>query len=296
MTDVIKIDNDTPIDYMSVLVNPIAKRLVNGRDHNLAVMHGRPGIGKTGSAITICCGVTPDFDPDRDIVFDVGACAQRMKISKFGDSIVFDEAGEAIGSRSAMNKKQRNLMALFQAARAKGLNIWHTVPGRGMVDLQLRQLMHFDAKAMTRNDEERTVAFRLMENTFHMDWRTGMPIFRYPVVMKNSSFYRVKTIKIPHPEIKIWHRYLKRKHENLERIVSNVLPEIRAEENKTSIDQELEPYIQKILGDISSYVSGKYKDRISADKIRYEHPEVSQDIARRVAFLVQKRRKSHVGQ
>jgi len=144
-------------DYKtSIFISRLKSRLKN-RQHFIVLIVGRPGSGKSYTALRIAELVDENFTLE-NVAYTPKEFISLVKNRREGSAIVFDEAGVAIYSREWQKKINRAFAKLIQVLRYKCLGIIFTTPHALFLDKAVRVL--FDYILLAEGfDRENKVSF-----------------------------------------------------------------------------------------------------------------------------------------
>jgi len=107
------------------------------RDHFWFIC-GKEGSGKSTLASQIAAWIDPNFKVD-NFCFDVRDYVEKVKTLPKGSSIVLDEGGVALFSRSAMGIDNKKIVRLFMLQRQKNFNVIVVCPSFYDIDTYVRK-------------------------------------------------------------------------------------------------------------------------------------------------------------
>lgn len=138
-----------------VVLRILQKRLLT-ETGTIILLVGKPGSGKSFSALWIASKIDPSFDASR-IVFNVRDYLRLLNAGTApGQAILLDEAGVMAPSRRWQSQENVALSLTVESVRHRGLLTLITVPDQSMVDVTVRKLTHLviDCRAVDRISSE----------------------------------------------------------------------------------------------------------------------------------------------
>jgi Zonular occludens toxin (Zot). len=176
-------------DYKTnIFISRLKSRLKN-QQHFIVLIVGRPGSGKSYTALRIAELVDENFTLE-NVAYTPKEFISLVKNRKEGSAIVFDEAGVAIYSREWQKKINRIFAKLIQILRYKCLGIIFTTPHALFLDKAVRVL--FDYILLAEGfDRENNVSYCKVFMNSPLNY-----IFSYETLMPFTIQYDGKTLEI----------------------------------------------------------------------------------------------------
>lgn len=271
----------------------IWERLHKRNEHYQAGVFGREGKGKSGTALSICETVDPNFNIDQ-VMFDPGSMLRRINEwkqdgSTKGRMIVADEAGVGLGNRTWYEEDQIRFAQVLQLIRSENMGILFTVPRGSEMDSQVRG-GRLHAQMLVKRKMEGDfveIEYESIEVGRRID-ADGM--YTPKVEMEIDGVERrIKTIRIGPPSDEIWEPYEEKKNQFQSEQYEEAADQMTDEESDEI--NEIKDLANDILdGDLESVVSihgqngNPYVDK---ELIRALH-NVSHADANAVRSLIQK--------
>jgi len=209
---------------MTNFISDYIKRELKAGRNFTCLFVGRPGTGKTYSAIRLCEQVDSNFT-SKSIVFKVEDLLDLVKNSSKGDAILFDEAAIAASNRqSYMNKYNKAFSFLLQTFRHRQIVLVATMPDLRFLDAGCRRLFNalFESKKVRLKMKKCDVQPKLIEN----NPQTGKEYYKYP---RTKSGAVVTLIQFGKPHAKILKPYERRKHKFTKELYDETLLSLQDE-------------------------------------------------------------------
>lgn len=194
---------------MNILIDHIKNRVIEQDQHQLIVVCGRPGGGKSSAAVRLAELLDPNFS-SRNIVFEPDDFLNLLndKNLKPGSVILWDEIGVELYSRNFFTEQNKKINHAFQTCRYKNFIIIVTTPSLKLLDTHTRGLMQIYIETRRIDYKNKKCKVKWMNIT--QNPRIDKTYFKYNRIVEDSTFYTVKDVNIKKPSYEIWRSYLRK--------------------------------------------------------------------------------------
>ena len=177
------------------------------------VIVGRPGSGKSYTALKFAETIEPDFSPGKQIAYFPEQFQSVMDYVREHKKkvIIFDEAHVTLSSRkwfSATNVALNNIMTTFRQLHR--LAVFFVTPYQNFVDKQLRGLFDYYCiveKTMTESNETLVFGMLYQIKTNLFDLKDQTPYLQKVRILWNGQVYVVGEMKIDLPSERVINEY-----------------------------------------------------------------------------------------
>lgn len=193
---------------MSYLIQHIKNQIFKKNRNFVCIIVGKVGTGKSYSAMRLGEELDDKFNIDK-VFFNVEDLLKTIHENTLypGEVLILDEAGVAISNRQHyMNKFNKSMSFLLQTWRHRNLILFVTVPDISFVDAGIRKL--FDAILECRKVVRSEGMVKASLKFIQVNPQSGKAYFHN--IKGHDGTY---LMNIKKPDIKIVHRYEKRKTE-----------------------------------------------------------------------------------
>jgi len=232
------------------IVNLILDDIYNNQN-DIIIFVGKPGSGKSYSAISLASSIDPNFNVSR-IVYSTQEFMNVFmkeetdpytgeKIQKFlprASAIVFDDAGLELNARDWQKEQVKLMGELSQSMRFLNHVIILTVPSQNFIEKQTRSLARFIFEAEkehidldTGHTYRNTGTFKVFVQEVQ---RNGELLQKYPIITYNHRNVKLKYITFNLAEENLLNAYESKKKSYLFKKYSSFKQELK-NENETEI-------------------------------------------------------------
>jgi hypothetical protein len=221
------------------LVRAVRSRLRNGMDCRILVT-GESGVGKSAFALRMGEILNPDlYVSDIEKAISVGVSFKALDFLKStelpnGSLLDFDEPGQGWFHRNFMSEASKMLAQTFIGMRFQQHISVLTIPNVSLLDIDAVRLLSYHVHIEAHG---RATVYRMMDQRFGGDpWRKT----------------QIDSMTYGMPDIKLWHRYEKRKFDFQRALYSKFRKELEAGEAPNFSNREIaelvafkpEPYMK----------------------------------------------------
>jgi len=155
------------------------KRRIKRNQNKISITQGPTGSGKTLVDISLARSIDPDFDVDKQVVFNLSELMKLLNSGWFKEKkwkvVIFEEAQITISNRawqSAMNKMLNYLLSTF---RHQNIILFFNAPFKDFLDAQSMKLIHLiiTTKGINRKKKLTTIGIQFPE------WSSEMKKYYY---------------------------------------------------------------------------------------------------------------------
>ena len=184
----------------------------------VCAISGRPGFGKSFSAITLALSLYPSFT-EMHVAFSEEEFLKLVDELPEGSIIVADEIAEWFSSRSFMKSENRDISTIFQIFRLCRFGVIATLPEMRQGDKDLRTMSNAYIQTLKKHKSINKVECKYFE--VEMDSIRGKkPITKYPIIRGEDGYKKkIKRVFIDRMPKALEKKYMKRKREFTKRII-----------------------------------------------------------------------------
>lgn len=279
-------------DKNSWLWKPIYKRVKEKNQQFACTFCGKPGSGKSYTALSIAELFYPDIDVNESIFFTPKDFAKKVneKLPK-GYPLILDDAGLSILSTEAMQKEIRNISKTLQSIRHRNLLVFLTVPSFGLLAKSTRILSDYYCNPLRIDyDTEETICKfqRIKFDALSGDMYRSNPVRSYYKKNELSGFTELVQEKylcfrIKKPSEKVCKDYDKFKKERMKEFDEQNYFELEnRHQQKTKRTLTNKQMVARIRQKKDYFIQN---NKVSWEKIMLEF-EIGQNKARAIANMV----------
>lgn len=198
----------------SLILEYIKDECFNKNSNFIGLWVGKPGIGKSVSALRTCEKLDPSFQIDQ-VVFSIDQLLslilkfQEMMekgIDIRGKAILYDEAGITADNREWQSQVHKALNDSIETFRFLNLVLMITVPGKNRIDSKIRELIHGTFYPTKKARDHRIVKFMLHK----YDIIKEKEYSQYLRIQSHGWIAQIRTIKVFKPSRLLLNAYEKR--------------------------------------------------------------------------------------
>lgn len=284
------------IDAESVVVQRYRRRMIAQNKNWLGIITGSTGSGKSYAALRLAEEIDPTFNIDRCVFtpHDFMRLFEQKKVGK-GQIIIWDESGVSLGARDFATKVNKAINYYLQTFRSKNTGVIFTLPSLNMLDSQTRILAHTLMEPKGVKQEMQMCILKLWE--LQNNPVMGKTYRHCIKVSYNGNVYKLNSIGLKIPSVKLRHAYEKKKDDFVTNLVGTTLEKLDKaadKENKSSLASGAGSGVADMVEQMAEevYKNQKkfknHKDRITTRGIAHTL-QLSEPIAERVKFAFYKK-------
>jgi len=184
---------------------------INRNKNALYTVSGPTGSGKSWSGLSICLLADPNFNVDK-CVFTAKELMDLMSSDKLtsGSTVLFDEAGVEMNSRTWNSITNKVLNYLIQTFRFRNIILIFTSPYLDFIDSATRKLFHAEFETLSIDEKKELCELKPKLLQYNSERRKFYR--KYLRVRTKKGYIPLKKWKVPKPPKKLIEEYeIKRK-------------------------------------------------------------------------------------
>lgn len=219
----------------SFVAEYIKDECFNKNSNFIGIWVGKPGSGKSVSALRMCEVIDPKFTIN-NVVFSIQELLKAVEIFQNlhekgvdirGSCILYDEAGVSADNRQWQDKLHKALNDSIEIFRFLNLVLMITVPGRNRIDKKFRELIHGQFYPYEKGKDYRMVKFFL----FKQDMLRNIEYNQYLKMQTRGWISKIKSLRVKKPRKELFDAYEKRMLTYKRKILTRSLKQVTKTES-----------------------------------------------------------------
>jgi len=199
---------------------------INRNKNALYTVSGPTGSGKSWSGLSTCLPIDPKFNADR-CIFSAKELMNLISSDELrkGSTILFDEAGIEMNSRTWNSVTNKVLNYLIQTFRHRNFILIFTSPYLDFIDSATRKLFHAEFETININEKEKFCMLKPKLLQYNSERRKFYRKY-LRVMVRGKGYTPIKKWKVPKPPLHLIEKYEIRKKEFTRKLNERIMTDL----------------------------------------------------------------------